>query len=65
MDKTLRDEFAMAALQGCLAYSYNNGVTGNWQENSEPISLAKKCYAYADAMFEARNNPPKTGGSEP
>lgn len=41
--KTLRDEFAMAALQGLLAYP---GATD--------IDLAESSYKYADDMLKAR-----------
>ena len=54
-EKTLWDEFAMAAMQGCLAYSYCCPVSGNWQLNSDPEDLAKKSYEYADAMINERN----------
>ena len=44
--RCLRDEFAMAALQGIIALS--DGV-GTRQET------AKYCYGYADSMIEQRN----------
>jgi hypothetical protein len=40
--KTLRDEFAMAALPVFLTYEI------------DPKSIAEYCYAQADAMMEAR-----------
>lgn len=52
--KTLRDEFAMAALGGMLAYSYVNPMTGNYHENCDPAFVAKRTYEYADAMLQAR-----------
>lgn len=54
-NKTLRDEFAMAALNGCLSYSYLNPSTGNYHENSNPENVAKVCYLYADAMLKVRS----------
>ena len=44
VEKTLRDEFAMAALTALLSKPF---VTKDHQ-------LAKDCYDYADAMMEAR-----------
>lgn len=48
--KTLRDEFAMAALQGAWAANQLEGGTDSfrWPE------LAKRCYAAADEMMKAR-----------
>lgn len=51
---SIRDYFAAAALQGCLAYSHVNPGSGNWQENSSKENLAQQCYQYADAMLKAR-----------
>ena len=53
--KTLRDEFAMAALTGNLAYSHVNTSWGNFQENCSPETLAQHCYSMADAMMKARS----------
>ncbi len=53
--KMLRDGFAIAALQGCLAYSYCCPTTGNYHENSNPDAVAEVAYRYADAMLKARN----------
>ena len=44
-EKTLRDEFAMAALTGCLAGRNNNFERKEW---------AEAAYELADAMMEAR-----------
>lgn len=44
-DKTLRDEFAMAALSGMLSKPIGRTFT----------SAAVAAYRYADAMLEARN----------
>ena len=53
--ETLRDKFAMAALQGCLAYSYVNPSHGNFHENCNPAFVAASAYDYADAMLAERN----------
>lgn len=53
---TLRDYFAAAAMQGCLAYSYVCPAKGNYHENSDPEGVAKSAYAYADAMLAERAN---------
>lgn len=45
--ETLRDRFAMAALQGILTASMGNG----WHDKGH---LSKLSYEYADAMLEAR-----------
>ena len=55
-DTTLRDEFAMAALTGNLAYSMTNPSYGNYHENSSDSDLAKRCYEIADAMIKERAN---------
>lgn len=48
---TLRDQFAISALQGlCAANSYALSAGAN---------LAKKAYFLADAMLEERKNGPK------
>jgi len=43
--KTLRDEFAMAAL---------SGIEFNYEMWGEPKERAERAYALADAMMEAR-----------
>lgn len=55
--KTLRDAFAMAALQGILsdlktieAFDSEAGA----REMKRPKLVAMSCYAYADAMLAAR-----------
>ena len=53
--KTLRDEFAMSALTGMLAYSYVNPSWGNFVENCNVEQAAQTAYAYADAMLKVRN----------
>ena len=51
---SLRDYFAAAALQGCCANSFNDGI-------SQPLSkanageLANMAYSCADAMIAARD----------
>lgn len=50
--RELRDRFAMAALTGELA---SQDVSGDatWP-TSKAQALARRCYAFADAMMEAR-----------
>lgn len=54
--KTLRDEFAMAALQGMLA---DTQVRQSWQD------FAKDSYELADAMLAARPLPAPPAQKEP
>ena len=51
---TLRDYFAVAALQGMLAYSNQNNQDGDWNNNASAGCVAKAAYNYADAMLKAR-----------
>ena len=51
---TLRDQFAMAALTGMLAYSHVNPMRGNYHENCTVDNCVETAYMYADAMVEAR-----------
>lgn len=51
----LRDYFAAAALQGALAYSGLNPMTGNYHENCTPHEAARAAYIWADAMLAERN----------
>ena len=44
-EKTLRDEFAMAALTGLLQQGY---------DKFDPSEWSNQAYAYADAMMETR-----------
>jgi len=46
--KSLRDEYAMAALTGLCAYPHREG------EGNKPEHFAKWCYALADAMLAER-----------
>lgn len=55
-EKTLRDEIAIAAMQGCLAYSYHCPSKGNYHENCDAEGVATKAYEYADAMLKARKS---------
>lgn len=50
--KTLRDEFAMAALTGMLAAN-PQGVPGMNEDNVDEI-MAREAYASADAMLAER-----------
>jgi len=54
--KTLRDEFAMAALSGCLS-----GVLacGRSLAPNEQITIAETAYIFADAMLAARTKEAK------
>ena len=49
MPKTLRDEFAMAALQGETSRTGFKDYDG-----PGPVEMAVACYKLADAMMEAR-----------
>jgi len=51
-EKTLRDEFAMAALQGLLATLQPHSVMRFDEETAA-------AYRFADAMMEARKQSPK------
>lgn len=50
---SLRDEFAMAALTGILAYP-GDAYSGSAHNNSTPEGVAREAYRYADAMLKAR-----------
>ncbi|RWE44199.1 hypothetical protein [Mesorhizobium sp.] len=47
----LRCKFAMAALQGCLAYSHYNEQWGDYHNQGAFSDLAKHCFDQADAML--------------
>ncbi len=49
---SLRDYFAAAALMGYLAGRNNTRAENPY--NFEALQAAKGCYAYADAMLDAR-----------
>ncbi len=49
--KTLRDEFAMAALGGLLSDQREGSAWSAWEEPE----LTRRAYLYADAMLEARD----------
>lgn len=51
---TVRDQFAIAALQGLIAHSSENQPIFNTPDEAFSY-YAKGAYAYADAMMEARN----------
>lgn len=51
---SLRDQFAMSALNGLLSYSLVNPMSGNYHENCTCDNAAQAAYGYADAMLEAR-----------
>lgn len=50
---TIRDQFAIAALQGLIAHSSENQPIFNTPDEAFSY-YAKGAYAYADAMMEAR-----------
>lgn len=50
--RTLRDEIAIAAMQGLCAYSGTYGVNNNCRD------IAKRAYEIATAMLEARKEKP-------
>jgi hypothetical protein len=54
--KSLRDEFAMAALTGMIA---SETGTGNYESSDE---CARRAYAIAQAMLKAREEQQKEGG---
>ena len=51
---SLRDQFAMAALNGLLSYSLINPMRGNYHENCSPADAARTAYLYAEEMLKAR-----------
>lgn len=51
MEKTLRDEFAMAAMQAMITKSSGQDSTGG--KRGVPL-VAKYAYEYADAMLAER-----------
>jgi hypothetical protein len=53
MRATLRDRFAMAALQGFLSAGELNQEMTETHEKNAP-TFARICYVLADAMMEAR-----------
>jgi hypothetical protein len=53
-EKTLRDEFAMAALSGALA---NPNLKAH-KLDTDPHTFARDMYKLADAMVKARANRP-------
>ena len=61
--ETLRDQFAMAALQGHLAYSHYNESWGDYHNNGTHDGLAGRCYELTDAMLRARALPSTDGKS--
>ncbi len=50
---TKRELYAMAAMQGMLAYSYCSPATGNYNENCSVDGVAAHAFKYADAMLRA------------
>jgi hypothetical protein len=54
--KTLRDEFAMAALNGIMSHEYMMHPPNTFRVN------AMLAYKYADAMMEARNEEQRQDG---
>jgi hypothetical protein len=54
MDKTLRDEIAMAALNGLLSNPNVKVIASGAAMNDLVKTLATHAYAYADAMMKQR-----------
>jgi len=51
---TLRDWFAMAALQGLLAFPHHDGFQFPPPAHTPPADVASHAYALADAMLSER-----------
>lgn len=51
-EKTLRDEFAMAAAPACFSEVMDKYIWGQW--DSVYLEVATMSYGIADAMLEAR-----------
>lgn len=49
----LRDGFAKAALQGGLEQGVENNFNTDWWH--DPMKIARRAYAIADAMMKARD----------
>lgn len=54
---SIRDAFAMAAMQGMLAYP-GDEASGSWHSNATVHSVADHAYRIADAMLAAREVKP-------
>ena len=54
----LRDQMAMAALTGLLAYP-GDEAAGSHHSNNTPEGVARAAYRYADAMLAERNRTTK------
>jgi hypothetical protein len=59
-DTRLRDEFAMAALQGIISEHQDEG-SSSWTTGHKVA--AEHAYLFADAMLAARSAPKRDGGS--
>ena len=55
-DKTLRDEFAMAALRGCQDLGYRVVEKTGEAHHAYDYNIAAMAYCFADAMLKARDD---------
>ena len=55
-DITLRDIFAMSALNGIIANGFASGDCGAFPDDIDAHLYAESAYCIADAMIEARKN---------
>ena len=55
-DITLRDIFAMSALNGIIANGFASGDCGAFPDKFDAEQYAESAYCIADAMIEARKN---------
>lgn len=53
-EETLHDKYTMAALTGLLAYSCNDGPSGNYHSNCTVDGAISAARDYADAAMKAR-----------
>jgi hypothetical protein len=50
--KSLRNDLAAKAMQGCLSYSNINPQWGNYHENCNADQVAEAAIGYADSLLE-------------
>ena len=56
LDITLRDIFAMSALNGIIANGFASGDCGAFPDKFDAEQYAESAYCIADAMLEARKS---------